>query len=203
MRMLSLGLQLPGRQCRDDGGQQVDTRAFIVAYRASPALGDRTGAHERAIPGSVGVTARSRLEAVADQIPLPSETLAGVVAAMLIQRIWPLRLSAGARPVGLVLASGGLVAVVAAWRERGPGSLEEPHALVTTGLHGVSRNPIYLGWTAAHLGLAGATRNGWMLATCPVSAALVHRWVLREERWLRERFGDSYDAYHARVPRYL
>ena len=53
----------------------------------------------------------------------------------------------------------------------------------------MSRNPIYLGFTAVHLGLAGATRNGWMLATCPVSAALVHRWVLREERWLHERFG--------------
>jgi protein-S-isoprenylcysteine O-methyltransferase Ste14 len=42
-----------------------------------------------------------------------------------------------------------------------------------------------------------------MLATCPVSAALLHRWVLREERWLHERFGDGYDAYRARVPRYL
>ena len=35
------------------------------------------------------------------------------------------------------------------------------------------------------------------------SAALVHRWVLREERWLRERFGDEYSAYQSRVPRYL
>jgi protein-S-isoprenylcysteine O-methyltransferase Ste14 len=42
-----------------------------------------------------------------------------------------------------------------------------------------------------------------MLATCPISAALVHRWVLREERWLLERFGDGYDAYRTRVPRYL
>ena len=41
-----------------------------------------------------------------------------------------------------------------------------------------------------------------MLATGPVSATLVHRWVLREERWLRERFGDEYDADQARVPRY-
>lgn len=122
---------------------------------------------------------------------------------MLAQRVRPLRLSAWVRPASLVCAGGGLAVPVAAWRERGPGSLEEPEALVTTGLHGVSRNPIYLGFTAVHLGLAGATRNGWMLATCPVSAALVHRWVLREERWLRERFGDGYDGYRARVPRYL
>jgi protein-S-isoprenylcysteine O-methyltransferase Ste14 len=149
------------------------------------------------------VTGRARLQAVADRIPLPAETLAGVVAGVLVQRVRPVRLPARARPAGLVLAGGGLVVVVAAWRERGPGSLEEPEALVTTGLHGVTRNPLYLGFTAVHLGLAGATRNAWMVATCPVSAALVHRWVLREERWLRERFGDGYDAYRARVPRYL
>jgi protein-S-isoprenylcysteine O-methyltransferase Ste14 len=149
------------------------------------------------------VTARARLQAVADRIPLPAETLTGVVAGGLAQRVRPLRLSAWARPAGWVLTGVGLTVLVVAWRERGPGSLEEPEALVTTGLHGVSRNPIYLGVTAVHLGLAGATRNGWMLVTCPVSATLVHRWVLREEGWLSERFGDEYAAYRARVPRYL
>lgn len=149
------------------------------------------------------MTARARFQAALDSIPLPAETLAGVLAAMLAQRAWPLQLPAAIRPAGSVLAGGGLAVVAAAWWERGPGSLEAPQTLVTTGLHGISRNPIYLGFTVVHLGLAGGTRNGWMLATCPVSAALVHRWVLREERWLRERFGDEYDAYRVRVPRYL
>jgi protein-S-isoprenylcysteine O-methyltransferase Ste14 len=149
------------------------------------------------------MTARARLKVVVDRIPLPAETLTGILIGMLAQRLRPVGLPAGAAPGGWVLACGGLAVVVAAWRERGPGSLEEPAALITTGVHGFSRNPIYLGCSAVHLGLAGATRNGWMLATCPVSAALVHRWVPREERWLRERFGDEYDAYRARVPRYL
>ena len=149
------------------------------------------------------MTARERLMLTVDSIPLPAETLAGVLIAMLAQRVRPLGLPARTAPAGLVLACGGLAVVVAAWRERGPGSLEEPAALVTTGMHGVSRNPIYLGCTAVHLGLAGATRNGWMMATCPVSAVLVHRWVLREERWLHGRFGDEYDTYRSRVPRYL
>ena len=149
------------------------------------------------------MTARATLRAAADRTPLPAETLTGIAAGMLAQRARPLRLPAWARPAGLVLTGGGLAVLVVACRERGPGSLEEPEALVTTGLHAVSRNPIYLGFTATHLGLAGATRNGWMLVTCPISAALVHRCVLREERWLRERFGDGYDAYRARVPRYL
>jgi protein-S-isoprenylcysteine O-methyltransferase Ste14 len=149
------------------------------------------------------VTPRGRLKDVADRVPLPAETLAGIAAGLLAQRFRPLRLSALARPTGLVLTGGGLTVLVVAWWERGPGSLEEPESLVTTGMHGISRNPIYLGFTAIHLGLAGATRNGWMLLTCPVSAALVHRWVLREEEWLRERFGDEYAAYRTRIPRYL
>jgi protein-S-isoprenylcysteine O-methyltransferase Ste14 len=158
---------------------------------------------DRSRSRSAAVTTRQRFDAIADQIPLPAETLIGVLAAMLAQRLKPMRLSAGARPPGLVFAAGGLAVLLTAWKERGPGSLETPDSLVTTGLHGKSRNPIYLGCTAVHLGLAGATRNGWMLATCPVSAALVHRWVLREERWLHEWFGDEYDDYRARVRRYL
>jgi protein-S-isoprenylcysteine O-methyltransferase Ste14 len=122
---------------------------------------------------------------------------------MVAQQLRPMRLPAWPRPIGLVLVGGGLAVVAVAWRERGAGSLEEPDVLVTTGLHGISRNPIYLGFTAVHLGLAGATRNRWMLATCLVSALLVHRWVLREESWLSGRFGGEYDAYRIRVPRYL
>lgn len=149
------------------------------------------------------MSARAKFGAVADRIPLPGETLAGVVVGALAQRVRPLRLPARARPAGAVCAAAGLALVVAAWRERGPGSLEEPSRLVATGVHGVSRNPMYVGFTAIHLGLAGLTRNGWMLVTCPVSAALLHRWVLREEGWLADRFGAEYDAYRARVPRYL
>jgi protein-S-isoprenylcysteine O-methyltransferase Ste14 len=93
--------------------------------------------------------------------------------------------------------------VLAAWRERGPVALEHPSALVTTGVHGASRNPMYVGFDVLHLGLAGLTRNGWMLVTWPTSAALLHRAVRAEEGMLAERFGAEYDAYRARVPRYL
>lgn len=144
-----------------------------------------------------------KLQAVVDSIPLPAETLGGVVLGVIAHRLRPRPLPAWTRPVGLLLVCGGLATVVAAWRERGPGSLEEPAALVTRGLHGRSRNPMYVGFTAAQLGLAGVTRNGWMLVTWPASTALLHRWVLREEGWLHARFGAEYDGYRARVPRYL
>ena len=88
-------------------------------------------------------------------------------------------------------------------RERGSGSLESPAALVTTGLHGTSRNPMYVGFAAAHVGLAGLSGDGWMLLSWPASASLLHLEVLREETALAERFGEEYAAYRSRVPRYV
>lgn len=154
-------------------------------------------------PSVRGMTLRARLTDLADRIPLPAETLGGIVVGAVAQRVRPWSLPPAARPAGAVCAVAGIALVAAAWRERGPGDLEHPVALVTTGVHARTRNPIYVGFTLAHLGLAAATRNGWMLATCPVSAVLVHRWVPREERQLHELFGAEYDAYRARVPRYL
>ena len=143
-----------------------------------------------------------RLRAAWHHTPLPLETIAGIAAAVLTQHAQPLRLPAWTQPTGWTAVCGGLTLVIAAVRERGPGSLEEPGTLVTRGLHGRSRNPMYLGFSVVQVGLAGATRNVWMLASCPMSAALLHHSILREERWLRERFGDEYDAYRAGVPRY-
>lgn len=142
------------------------------------------------------------LRALVDRVPLPGETIAGVAVAVLLQRVRPLPLPP-LRPPGSLLLALGLGVVLTAWRERGSGSLESPAALVTTGLHGTSRNPMYVGFAAVHVGLAGLTRNGWMLLTWPLSASLLHLAVLREEAVLAERFGEEYAAYRSRVRRYV
>ena len=143
----------------------------------------------------------AKLRAAWDHTPLPLETWGSVAAAALVQRAQPLRLPAWPRPTGWMVVGGGVALVIAAVRNGDTGSLDEPGALVTRGLHGRSRNPMYLGFSMVQLGLAGATRNGWMLASFPMSAWLLHRSVLREERWLA-RFGVEYDAYRADVSRY-
>jgi protein-S-isoprenylcysteine O-methyltransferase Ste14 len=145
---------------------------------------------------------RGTLRAAWDHTPLPWETIAGIAAAVVTQRAKPLHLPAWTRPTGWTAVCGGLALVTAAVLERGPGSLEEPGTLVTRGLHGRSRNPMYLGFVIFQVGLAGATRSAWMLASCPASAALLHHSIRQEERRLRERFGDEYDAYTTAVPRY-
>lgn len=78
-----------------------------------------------------------------------------------------------------------------------------PETLCITGLHRVTRNPIYLGsWTC----LAGMTL-WWpappLVVLCLAIGVGIHMLVLEEERFLRDRFGESFDEYVRRVPRYL
>ncbi|MDP3889789.1 MAG: hypothetical protein Q8Q44_01035, partial [Nocardioides sp.] len=94
-----------------------------------------------------------RLRAAWDHTPLPAETVAGILAAVLAQQARPLRLPPWTQPAGWALVGAGLALVAAAVRERGPGSLDDPGALVTRGLHGRSRNPMYLGSGVVQIGL--------------------------------------------------
>ena len=62
---------------------------------------------------------------------------------------------------------------------------------------------MYVGWSMIHLGMALVRRSPVMLAAWPISAALVHRVVLSEERELARRFGDAFADYADDVPRYV
>jgi protein-S-isoprenylcysteine O-methyltransferase Ste14 len=76
--------------------------------------------------------------------------------------------------------------------------------LVTSGVHGLTRNPIYLGLMLLYLGLGVAARSPWMLlGVIPLLATLRYGVVAREEAYLERRFGDTYRDYHARVRRWL
>ncbi|MFW5474371.1 methyltransferase family protein [Knoellia sp. CPCC 206450] len=67
-----------------------------------------------------------------------------------------------------------------------------------------SRNPLYVGLLALHLGIALVAPSAWALLLLPASAALLHWGAIRpEERFLTATFGDEYTAYAARVRRWL
>lgn len=68
----------------------------------------------------------------------------------------------------------------------------------------VSRNPLYVGLIALYLGLALLWPSFWALVLTPVGiAALWWGAIAPEERYLREKFGADYEAYCARVRRWL
>jgi protein-S-isoprenylcysteine O-methyltransferase Ste14 len=67
-----------------------------------------------------------------------------------------------------------------------------------------SRNPLYLGLIALDVALALLWPSFWALALTPVGvAALFWGAILPEERYLSAKFGAEYDAYRARVRRWL
>ncbi len=79
-------------------------------------------------------------------------------------------------------------------------AIQPRHVLVTTGLYGVVRHPIYLAAFLFYAGLAV-----WMASPLSVFAlALVAAYLLVrirvEERALKQKFGKTYDAYAVRVP---
>lgn len=77
-------------------------------------------------------------------------------------------------------------------------------ALVTSGPFRFSRNPIYLGNTLLVAGLGLVFDNLWLVALAFLAAYLVQKLAIeREEAHLAARFGKEWEAYAARVRRWL
>jgi protein-S-isoprenylcysteine O-methyltransferase Ste14 len=76
--------------------------------------------------------------------------------------------------------------------------------LVTSGIHGWSRNPIYVGMFLIYVGIGIAALSSWILIlTLPVAIIMRYGVVAREEAYLERRFGEDYRNYKARVRRWL
>jgi protein-S-isoprenylcysteine O-methyltransferase Ste14 len=77
-------------------------------------------------------------------------------------------------------------------------------ALVTTGPYALTRNPIYVGGSAAFAGLGLMLASPWLVGlVIPIVLALHFGVILREEAYLARLFGDAYRDYCRRVPRWL
>jgi protein-S-isoprenylcysteine O-methyltransferase Ste14 len=75
--------------------------------------------------------------------------------------------------------------------------------LVTGGIFGSTRNPLYQSQGFFLLALAIGFASDWtMLLLVPWAVAMHVGVVLREERYLEVKFGDDYRRYRDRVPRY-
>jgi protein-S-isoprenylcysteine O-methyltransferase Ste14 len=81
---------------------------------------------------------------------------------------------------------------------------EPTRALVTSGIHGWSRNPIYFGMLLLYGGIGIAARSPWTLVLAlPLAITIRYGVVAREEAYLERRFGDAYRGYKSRVRRWL
>jgi protein-S-isoprenylcysteine O-methyltransferase Ste14 len=81
---------------------------------------------------------------------------------------------------------------------------ESTRVLVTTGIHGWTRNPIYLGMFLVYGGIGVAARSPWtLILMLPLAITIRYGVVAREERYLETKFGAVYRAYKASVRRWL
>lgn len=75
--------------------------------------------------------------------------------------------------------------------------------LVTTGVFALSRNPIYVAFAWVLLGQFLVFPNWILLVYAVAGVLLFHRQVVREEAFLKTRYGEEYLEYCGRVRRYL
>ena len=77
-------------------------------------------------------------------------------------------------------------------------------AIATDGPFRFTRNPLYIAAIGVYLGVTLWVNSLVMLLAIIPMALVLHRGiVLREERYLSAKFGGEYDAYRARVRRWL
>ena len=137
-----------------------------------------------------------------------------LLLGLALDRVLPLPVALPEAALIQWTAGGGLiligVAIVAAGirnfsRAATPVPSNQPvRALATTGIHGWSRNPIYVGMFLLYAGIGLAARSPWVLILAlPLAIALRYGVVAREEAYLERRFGDTYRDYKARVRRWL
>ena len=77
-------------------------------------------------------------------------------------------------------------------------------SLQTTGIYGVTRNPMYVGLAIVYLGIACFIGNWWNIILFPVLLFIVQEYIIkREEKYLELEFGQGYSDYKRVVRRWL
>lgn len=107
-------------------------------------------------------------------------------------------------PVGAALVLGGLLLALAGINTLGRhATLGLEGTLIETGPYRWTRNPQYVGDMATLLGWAmicNSGRTSWLAMLAIACFALT---PFTEEPWLREQYGEAYEAYRSRVARFL
>jgi protein-S-isoprenylcysteine O-methyltransferase Ste14 len=85
----------------------------------------------------------------------------------------------------------------------GPGMETMPERILDHGPYALTRNPMYLGHIIFLIGLVVVFRSWFALLLLAARAYWFHCRVLQDEERLQAEFGAAYDAYRARVKRWL
>jgi len=109
---------------------------------------------------------------------------------------------------GVVLVSLGLITFILAFLSFGSSwrigiDRKSPGTLVTGGIFGITRNPIYVAFNLYFIGILLINGTWFFLIFALLASVAVHVQILREEDFLRKQYGENFEDYGKRTPRYL
>lgn len=142
-------------------------------------------------------------------------TLLGIAGWSLAWAYVPLasqpRLSSPVAPIFLglgvlLMLAGGVLSGLAGWRIHPVigWNQVDPMKLLTTGVYGFVRHPIYAGCVLLYLGWSLVWAAPYAVLLGPVFFLLLRGQAWLEERvWLEPKFGDAFRAYRQRVPAFF
>ena len=145
------------------------------------------------------------------RIPPPIYFLAGLLVMLLLHSYAPIGrwLNSSWRYSGIIIILFGLCLSIGSgiyFRKLGtnprPGA--QAKILVTKGVFRYTRNPMYTGLITMLIGVSIVLGTLSPPFAIPIVFVILHtQFVLREERWMEEWFGESYIQYKRRTPRWI
>ena len=155
----------------------------------------------------------SRLAVLETRVPPPVVAVLVALAmlatrwfddALPVDRTWRIGIAAGLVVAGFAFSVPAVFSFRAARTTIGPHRIENASRLVTGGVFGLSRNPMYLGLALQLLGWAAFLATPSALVGPVLFVAWITRFqIVPEERLLSARFGTAYDAWRRRVRRWI
>lgn len=140
-------------------------------------------------------------------IPIPEAHLIGLVLGFVIQIFYPLDITSWIWLRYLLGSPGIVMGILFVWWAvwvAAKMNIASPTKVLDDGPYAYSRNPMYLGWTLMIFGIAFIMNNLWILLILFFVVIYTHYFViLKEELFLKEKFGDEYEQYQKKVRRYL
>lgn len=77
-------------------------------------------------------------------------------------------------------------------------------SLQTSGIYGMTRNPMYVGLAILYLAITCFIGNWWNIILFPLLLIIVQEYIIkREEKYLQLEFGQEYEEYKTKVRRWL
>jgi len=146
-------------------------------------------------------------------IPPPLIYAAFFLLSLFIQRIFPLNNKFLITPAAHILAWAFLavsllIAAIAirkfAVTKNTLITVKAATSLQTSGIYSFTRNPMYLGLILLYISIAIFYGNWWTFFLLSLLIFVIQFYVIqKEEQYLRQAFGEPYDAYRKKVRRWI